>query len=89
MNTRNLMWLAAGTLVGALAGFIAATAGTGLAMRELMELRDEQRDRMAAGLQTVIDTAGQDLADMQAKVTDLTAQLDARTPKAVKGHVDG
>ena len=84
MTTKHLVMFAGGVAFGMVAGFIAATAGTGLAMRELMDLRDEQRDRMAQGLQTVIDTAGRDLAALQAQVTDLTEQLEARTPKDVQ-----
>jgi hypothetical protein len=83
MKLRYAFGLAVAGVLGAAAGFIMSTAGTGLAMRQAMDLRDEQRDRMAAGLQAVIDTAAQDLADMQAQVTDLTAQLEARKPKDV------
>jgi len=85
MMWKQALMLGGAAVLGAVAGFIMSSAGTGLAMRELMDLRDEQRDRMAAGLQTVIDTAATDLAAMQAQVTDLTTQLEARKPKDVQG----
>jgi len=70
--------------VGVVMGWMAAAAGTGLAMRNAMDLRDEQRDRMAAGLQNVIDTAAADLADMRDQLDQAQAELEAVTPKDVR-----
>jgi TolA-binding protein len=71
-------------VAGVAVGMVASAAGTATAMKALTDTRDEQRDRMAKGLQSVIDTAAADLAAMSQRVKELEAELEAKQPKVVK-----
>jgi len=85
---RQAAWWMAGVVAGTVLGFLAATAGAGAAMREMTAERDEQRDRLTASINTLMDTAAKSLQDERRKVTDLTDELERRKPKNVAGRSD-
>jgi hypothetical protein len=84
MTSRTVMMMTAAALVGAVAGFLAATGGTASAMAAQTALRDEQRDNLAKSVQRVIDSAAATLTDRDRTIRELEAKLAARTPKTVK-----